>query len=244
MRSTAFGSAGGTGTGSIGLPRPAARAGEFSWQRVITTRLTVACDGQRTFRVYEDEVRAGPAAPLDGAGTASLAQLLDGSWLLGCRLSGGEVGRGRTAGPATGSSPRPATGPATGAVAAWVPVLVAARGGGGRRGVRSAAAADAVPGRPGRRLRQELRSRVGRRVGRLRVRAAGRAARRRGAGTGSVWRDRDDDADLKSSGRTADRIVSARRGPGASPTPCKKQVDEKVAAARGFLGSFLGGRRA
>ena len=52
--------------------------------------LTVTCDGQRTFRVYEDEVRVGPASGLEEGWLGNLAQLVDGSWLLGCRLWGGE----------------------------------------------------------------------------------------------------------------------------------------------------------
>ena len=78
--------------------------------------VTVACDGQRTFRVFEDEVLAGPASTLDQGRHGNLPQLVDGSWLLGCRLSGGDVVEvdGRTgyrviatigAGPVTGAPP-------------------------------------------------------------------------------------------------------------------------------------------
>jgi hypothetical protein len=52
--------------------------------------LTIACDGERTFTVYADEVRVGPARVLDEGRPGDLGQLLDGSWLLACRLSGGE----------------------------------------------------------------------------------------------------------------------------------------------------------
>lgn len=45
----------------------------------------LACDGQRCWRVYRDQVRAGPAAPLP----SGIAEMIDPSWLLGCRLSGG-----------------------------------------------------------------------------------------------------------------------------------------------------------
>jgi hypothetical protein len=45
----------------------------------------IACDGQRCWQVYRDRVTAGPAAPLP----AGIAEMLDPSWLLGCRLSGG-----------------------------------------------------------------------------------------------------------------------------------------------------------
>jgi hypothetical protein len=52
--------------------------------------VTVACDGERTFSVYSDEVRVGPASVLNEGRYGDLGQLLDGSWLLACRLSGGE----------------------------------------------------------------------------------------------------------------------------------------------------------
>ncbi len=45
----------------------------------------VACDGERCWQVYQDRVTVGPAEePPRG-----IAELLDPSWLLGCRLSGG-----------------------------------------------------------------------------------------------------------------------------------------------------------
>src|SRR3984957_2726752 len=65
--------------------------------------------------------------------------------------------------------------------------LVAASGGGCRRVVRPAAAADALLRRQGRDATGTSVG-VGRRVGRLRVHAAGRAARRPGTGTASIWR--------------------------------------------------------
>jgi hypothetical protein len=45
----------------------------------------IACDGQRCWQVYRDRVTTGPAAPLP----SGVAEMLDPSWLLGCRLSGG-----------------------------------------------------------------------------------------------------------------------------------------------------------
>jgi len=48
--------------------------------------VTIACDGQRRWQVYTDRVLAGPAGPPPD----QLAELLDGSWLLECDLSGGE----------------------------------------------------------------------------------------------------------------------------------------------------------
>jgi hypothetical protein len=47
--------------------------------------VTVACDGQRRWQVYDDRVSVGPAGPPP----AEIADLIDGSWLLRCELSGG-----------------------------------------------------------------------------------------------------------------------------------------------------------
>ncbi len=71
--------------------------------------LTLACDGQQRWQVYEDRVVVGPAGPPPD----ELTGLLDGSWLLGCDLSGGEevVAAGRPAYrvAATGARTRQAT---------------------------------------------------------------------------------------------------------------------------------------
>ena len=48
--------------------------------------LTVACDGEQRWQVYPDRVYHGPAGPPQD----ELLDLLDGSWLLACDLSGGE----------------------------------------------------------------------------------------------------------------------------------------------------------
>jgi hypothetical protein len=48
--------------------------------------LTLACDGERRWKVYADRVVRGPAGPPPD----ELADLLDGSWLLACDLSGEE----------------------------------------------------------------------------------------------------------------------------------------------------------
>jgi hypothetical protein len=45
----------------------------------------VACDGDHCWQVYQDRVTVGPAEPPP----IGIAELLDPSWLLGCRLSGG-----------------------------------------------------------------------------------------------------------------------------------------------------------
>jgi hypothetical protein len=66
---------------------PSERSGGRDWRsRTRPEPLTIACDGQRRWQVYADRVLAGPAdlPPED------LAELLDGSWLLECDLSGGE----------------------------------------------------------------------------------------------------------------------------------------------------------
>jgi hypothetical protein len=50
---------------------------------------TIACDGERRWQVYADKVTVGPAAPPRGD-IADFAGLASASWLLACRLSGGE----------------------------------------------------------------------------------------------------------------------------------------------------------
>lgn len=46
---------------------------------------TIACDGEHRWQVYQAKTMVGPAAPLPH----DLANLVDTSWLFGCRLSGG-----------------------------------------------------------------------------------------------------------------------------------------------------------
>jgi hypothetical protein len=46
--------------------------------------VTLACDGQRRWQVYDDRASVGPAGPPP----AEIADLIDGSWLLRCELSG------------------------------------------------------------------------------------------------------------------------------------------------------------
>jgi hypothetical protein len=48
---------------------------------------TTICDGEHRWQVYGDKVTVGPAASPPG----DLADLADASWLLECRLSGGEL---------------------------------------------------------------------------------------------------------------------------------------------------------
>jgi hypothetical protein len=59
--------------------------GRANRRRALEPR-TVACDGERCWKVYQDRVVSAPAEPLAG----DLADLLDASWLLAFELSGGE----------------------------------------------------------------------------------------------------------------------------------------------------------
>ena len=56
---------------------------------------TIACDGERRWQAFATQMVVGPASPPPG----DIANLVDSSWLLGCRLSGGaEISyRGRRA---------------------------------------------------------------------------------------------------------------------------------------------------
>ena len=99
---------------------PPARERRLQAERRRRDAVTVACDGQRTFRVFEDEVRAGPASTLDQGWHGDLPQLVDGSWLLGCRLSGGEAVEvdGRTGYRVIATI---GAGPVTGGALSWLP---------------------------------------------------------------------------------------------------------------------------
>ena len=73
----------------IDVTRPARSGQRYSgrdWRGRRREPVTVACDGQRRWQVYADRVLAGPAGPPP----EDLAELLDGSWLLECGLSGDE----------------------------------------------------------------------------------------------------------------------------------------------------------
>jgi hypothetical protein len=201
--------------------------------------VTVACDGQRTFRVFDDEVRAGPASTLDRGWHGCLSQLVDGSWLLGCRLSGGEAVEvaGRTGYRVIATT---GAGPVSGATLSWLPgwwlpavAVVDASSGRLLRLTRYSGGTAAT--------RQELRS----------VSDGGPddfgftppeglpvvEQRERDRSDGSD----DDDGDLKffgPDGRPASPPDEVR----AVADAFKRQVEEKVAAARGFLGSLFGDR--
>ena len=49
----------------------------------------ISCDGQRCWRILNEEVRVGPAAPLIMSPLSLIANLFDPSWLLESRLTGG-----------------------------------------------------------------------------------------------------------------------------------------------------------
>jgi hypothetical protein len=202
-------------------------------------RVTVACDGQRTFRVFEDEVRVGPASALEDLRNGSLAELVDGSWLLRCRLSGGEAVDvdGRTGYRVIATT---GAGPVTGAPFSLLP----------RWWLPAVAVVDASTGR----LLRVTRYRDGQASTRVELRSVSDG----GAddfgftppdGLPVVeerepdWSDgSDDDDDLKffgPDGRPASPPDEVR----AAVDAVKKQVDEKIAAAAGFLGSLFGGPR-
>ena len=203
--------------------------------------VTVACDGQRTLRVFEDEVRIGPASTLDQGWHGYLAQLVDGSWLLGCRLSGGDLVKvdGRTAYRVIASI---SDGPVAGAPPSWLPGWW----------LPAVAVVDASTGR----LLRLTRYSGGRAATRQELRSLSDGGsddfgftppdglpvveeRKRDRSGGS---DDDDDDDLKFFGPDG-RPSSPPEEVRAVVDALKKQVDEKVAAAVGFLESFLGGPR-
>jgi hypothetical protein len=201
--------------------------------------VTVACDGQRTFRVFEDEVLTGPATTLDRGWHGSLSELIDGSWLLGCRLSGGDVVEvdGRTGYRVIAMT---GTGPVTGGPLSWLPGWW----------LPAVAVVDASSGR----LLRLTRYSGDKTATRLELRSLSDGGpddfgftppdglpvveeRERDWSHGSD----DDDGDLKffgPDGRPASPPDEVR----AVVDALKQQVDEKVAAARGFLGSFFGDR--
>jgi hypothetical protein len=57
---------------------------DFSRQPRRIDPMTIACDGERRWRVYQDRTMVGPAAPLRD----DIAFLADSCWLLRARLSG------------------------------------------------------------------------------------------------------------------------------------------------------------
>ena len=217
---------------------PHARSPGLQMGKPRRDAVTVACDGQRTFRVFEDEVLAGPASTLDQGWHSYLSQLVDGSWLLGCRLSGGEAVEidGRTGYRVIATI---GAGPVTGAASSWLPGWW----------LPAVAVVDASSGR----LLRLTRYLSGKTATRAELRSVSDGGpddfgftppdglpvveeREPDRSAGS-----DDDGDLKffgPDGRPASPPDEVR----AVADALKRQVDEKVAAARGFLGSFFGDR--
>jgi hypothetical protein len=222
--------------------RPPPRARKLQARRRDSDAVTVACDGQRTFRVFEDEVRVGPAVTLDEGPHGDLAQLVDGSWLLGCRLSGGEAVDvdGRTGYRVIATA---GDGPTLGAPLSWLPAWW----------LPAVAVVDASSGR----LLRLTRYRDGKAATRLELRSLAdggsddfgftppeglRVVEERERDRPRRSDDDDDDDDLRYFGPDG-RRSSPPDEVRAVVDAVKKQVDDAVAAARGFFGSFLGGSR-
>ncbi len=219
---------------------PPTRAQRLQGRRHDGDAVTVACDGQRTFQVFEDEIRVGPASVLDDVRHGGLLQLVDGSWLLGCSLSGGDVVEvdGRTGYQIIATM---GTGPIMGTPLSWLPGWW----------LPAVAVVDASSGR----LLRLTRYLDGKSATRLELRSLSdggsddfgftppeglRVVEERGPD----WSHGPDDD------RDAEEFFGPDGHPWSPPDDVraavdafKKQVDEKVAAARGFLGSFLGGPR-
>ena len=201
---------------------------------------TVAGDGTRTWEVYAERVAVGPAAALPG----EIADLLDASWLLGCELSDGQqltVDGGRPALRLVVRRPEPQPGgielflhPGT---------ADAMEGMWSRLFFPAVAVVDAETGR----LLRLTRYKGGRPVLRQELRDVGDVdpaddfAFTPPAGLPVEEETGEENPRSRWEGPTGGIGLgdAARSAAGA----VKKQVDEKVAAARGFLDSLLGGGR-
>ena len=216
--------------------------------------VTVACDGERTFRVFDDEVQVGPVSELDQGRQGDLIQLVDGSWLFTHRLSGGDVVEvdGRTGYRVIVTD---GTGPDMGLPMSWLPGWF----------LPAVAVVDASSGR----LLRLTRFRDEKAVTRLELRSLSDDDGSDDFGftppeglrvvdePGRIFTIHDDDdSDPDSDGDSDSDGAGDTKwfGPdGREWTPpdqvravadaFKEQVEEKLAVARGFLGSFLGGRR-
>ena len=211
--------------------RAPATAGRRRLRRHDVDALTVACDGERTYKVFADEVRVGPASTLDEGRHGDQLQLLDASWLLMHRLSGGEVveveGRPAyrliaTAGP----------GPAMGPPLSWLPAWW----------LPAVAVVDASSGR----LLRLTRYRDGKAVTRLELRSVSDGGSDDFGFTPPEGLRIVNEPERRSSRESDDDDHETQFfGPedlrGAAGA-FKEQLDAKIWAARGFLGSFLGGR--
>jgi hypothetical protein len=85
--------------------------------------VTVVCDGSHCWKVYQDRVEVGPASSRPNP----VAELADGSWLLGCRLGfGGEVVADGRPGYLVIAAARPGsapTGPLGWLAGGWLPAV-------------------------------------------------------------------------------------------------------------------------
>jgi hypothetical protein len=180
--------------------------------------LTIACDGERTFSVYADEVRVGPARVLDEGRHGDLGQLLDGSWLLACRLSGGEVvevdGRPAYLVIATGGAGPVLRAPMTWLPAWWLPAV---------------AVVDASSGR----LLRVTRYRDGKAATRLELRSVSD-----GGSDDFGFTPPEGLPVVETPERPTEFSMSDGR-PWSPPADLRAAAD----AVKGFFGSFLGGRR-
>ena len=224
---------------------PSARRRPRVRRRVRGDAVTVACDGERMFRVFENEVRAGPAAALDDDVPGDLRHLVDGSWLLQYRLSGGDLvevdGRPGYRVIATAGE-----GPLLSPPMSWIPGLW----------LPAVAVVDASSGR----LLRLTRYRDGQIATRVELRSVSDGGSDDFAFTPPdglpvndepAWSytvDADADGGPKIFGPDGEEFDPNE--PHGIPFPMhdvvdavKEQLDEKVAAVRGFLGSFLGGPR-
>ena len=185
--------------------------------------VTNACDGSRWWRVYQDRVEVRPAMSLNDAAT----DLVDGSWLLRCRLSGGEqvVVDGRP-GYQVIATARPGGVPLglahwlTGALLPAVAVVDAATG-------RLLRLTRYLGGEPVRRAELRSLSDGGPDDFGFTPPDGLRVVDKSGLADAS----RPEGRDAGRAGADAAKVADA----------VKKQVDDTVAAARGFLESFLGG---
>ena len=215
-------------------PLPGARANGAIHDRL--TPVTIACDGSRLRQVYANRVEVWDVRELD----EDFNDLVDGSWLLDCRLSGGEEviadGRGGYLVIATARPGAAPPGPGDWTAGSWLPAVAVVDAATGRllRLTRY------VDGRPARRL--EFRSLSDGGSGDFRFTPP--AGLRIEDHSVATLRDTHDDPEsvgpdgvgftpISLGGEVADAVGAA----------VKERAADAVTAARGFLGSVLGDRR-
>jgi hypothetical protein len=186
----------------------------------LTSWVTIAGDGSRCWQVYQDRVEVGAATSLP----EPAAELVDGSWLLRCRLDGGEevVVDGRP-GYRVIATARPGTAPAGGlgwGSGAWLPAV---------------AVVDAATGR----LLRLTRYLGGQPAGRAEFRSVADGGPDDFGFTPPEGLRVVDRSERRAFGDTG---VGSGAGSASGAGSVKGQVDATIAAARGFLGSlFLDG---